>query len=101
MQIIWSVEADFTFNKELDFIYSKWTINEVNNYIYLVEKFIDSLKKGVLKGKVLNNNMRSFVISKQTTLFFTYNEDRKVIKLLLFWNNTQNPKKLKKILERL
>lgn len=101
MQIIWSVEANYTFNKELDFIYNKWTINEVNDYIYLVEKFINNLKKGVLKGKILPNNMRSFVISKQTTLFFTYDEDRNVIKLLLFWNNTQNPKKLKKILENL
>lgn len=73
----------------------------MNDYIYLVEKFIDNLKKGVLKGKILPNNMRSFVISKQTTLFFTYDEDRNVIKLLLFWNNTHNPKKLKKILENL
>ena len=60
MQIVWSVESDYTFNKELDFIYNKWTINEMNDYICLVEKFIDNLKKGVLKGRVLPNNMRSF-----------------------------------------
>ena len=41
-------------------------------------------------------NLRSFVISKQTTLFFSVNKKDNVINLILFWNNKENPKKLKK-----
>jgi len=45
--------------------------------------------------------MKSFVISKQTTLFFDYKKEKGIIELLLFWNNSQNPKELKKILRKL
>lgn len=75
MNVIWSVEAKVTYNKELEFIFSKWSISEVAKFIHLVEEFVEKLKNGILRGKRLNNNMRSFVISKQTTLFFEYNED--------------------------
>jgi len=99
MKVIWSIEGRNSYNKELEFIFEKWNINEVEKFIILVDKFVKQLKTGVLKGKHLfNNNLRSFVISKQTTVFFDYHKDKGLIELLLFWNNSQDPKELKKTL---
>ena len=43
--------------------------------------------------------MRSFVISKQTTIYFDVFEDIQTIELLLFWNNKDNPKELENFLQ--
>jgi len=57
MNVIWSVEAKVTYNKELEFIFSKWSISEVAKFIHLVEEFVEKLKNGILRGKRLNNNI--------------------------------------------
>lgn len=96
MTVIWTKHAKFSFNEELEFIVKKWNEKEVEGFIQLVDDFIKKLKTGILQGKISpKTNIRSFVISKQTTLFFTINENSKTIVLLLFWNNLKDPKNLK------
>ncbi len=100
MKVIWSTEAKLSYYQELDFIYKKWNKKEVEKFIKLIDEFVKNLEIGILQGKNLhNNNLRSFVISKQTTIFFDYHKDKELIELLLFWNNSQNPKELKNMLE--
>ncbi len=66
----------------------------------LVDDFVKKLESGIIEGKVSEkSNLRSFVISKQTILYFDYFEDIKTIELLLFWNNNDDPKVLKKLLK--
>lgn len=102
MKIIWSAEAKITYFRELEFIHKKWNIKEVKKFISLVDDFIKDLKTGIIQGKTLHNkNLRSFVISKQTTIFFDYHKNKKIVEILLFWNNSQNPKELKKIISKL
>ncbi|MFK7833983.1 MAG: hypothetical protein AB8B52_11945 [Winogradskyella sp.] len=87
--------AELTFAKTLEFISEKWSISEVNNFIDLVDDFVQKIESGIIKGKISQTtNMRFFVISKQTTLFFDVHDDIKTVELLLFWNNKENPKKL-------
>mgnify|MGYP006159640547 CR=1 FL=1 len=60
--------------------------------------FIKKLESGILQGRVLSKTtIRSFVISRQTTEYFDLFENTQTIELLLFWNNKDNPKKLKNI----
>lgn len=62
----------------------------------LTDAFIEKLESGIIEGKISKStNIRSFVISKQTTLYFEVHKDIKIIELLLFWNTKQNPKKIK------
>ena len=95
MKIVWSENARLSYAEELEYIAKKWTINEVTDFMDLVEGFTSKLKTGTIEGRISpKTNIRSFVISKQTTLFFDVNEAQGMIEILLFWNNKMNPKEL-------
>ncbi len=98
-EIFWTDEAYRTYDEELDFINKKWSVTEVIKFDKLVDEFIHILKTGVLQGKQFSNsNIYFFVISKQTTIYYSvYNFETK-IDLLLFWNNKKNPNYLEKFL---
>jgi len=99
MKVIWTPTAELSFARELERISKKWSNAEIVHFINIVDQFIHQLESGVIEGRVSKmTNLRSFVISKQTTLFFDYFEDEKTLELLLFWNNRVDPKKLKKFL---
>ncbi|MDQ5929743.1 MAG: hypothetical protein QG594_1524 [Bacteroidota bacterium] len=96
-EIFWTDLANLTYEKELDFIFKKWNRKEVMNFMDLVDDFVKKIESGFILGKISKRkNIRSFVISKQTTIFFQVHEDKMEIELLLFWNNKMNPKKLPK-----
>jgi len=42
-------------------------------------------------GKPLENNIREITIHKNTSVFYEVNEEDKIIKILLFKENRQNP----------
>lgn len=100
MNVIWTPNAELSFAKELENISKKWTVTEVIHFMDLLDNFIEKLESGIIQGKrSTTTNIRSFVISKQTTLFFDVFEDTQTVELLLFWNNKDNPKKLRKLLK--
>jgi plasmid stabilization system protein ParE len=98
--ILWLHEAEISYYEEVDFIFRKWNIVEVENFIALVYDFLETLSQkptiGIYSKKF---DTYSFVISKQTTLFYKVIENELKIELLLFWNNKQNPKLLEKFLK--
>lgn len=97
MKVIWTPNAELSFTKELEFIDKKWSSNEVLNFIDLVDNFLLKLEKGIIQGKISkSSNIYSFVISKQTTIYFDVLKEFNTIQILLFWNNTQDPNKLVK-----
>ncbi len=99
MKVVWTDTAELSYFKELNFIAEKWNNREVKKFMMLVDEFVEKLENKTLQGKILSHwNMRSFVISKQTTLFFNYFEKSDIIELLFFWNNSQNPMELENIL---
>ncbi|AXG71979.1 hypothetical protein KORDIASMS9_04237 [Kordia sp. SMS9] len=99
MNVIWTPTAELSYAKELDKINKKWSVNEIMDFMNLVDDFVKKLESGIIEGKVSQKtNLRSFVISKQTTLYFDAFEDTQTIELLLFWNNKDNPKELKEFL---
>ncbi len=99
MKVVWTNLATKSFEEELNFIATKWSFKEVNNFIDLVDEFIKNLENGILLGKIsVKTNIYSFVLSKQTSVFFDYHEETAIIEVLLFWNNQKNPTTLKKLL---
>jgi len=97
--IIWSTLAEITFSDEIEFIFEKWNQIEVDKFDDLVRENLKRLSKNPLIGnQKLNEQVFSLVISKQTTLYYSFSEKEKTINLILFWNNKQNPKLLDKVL---
>ena len=65
--IDWTLTTELTYYKEIEFILSKWSYDEVEKFIELVEDKIQVLSSGKMTGKPSNiKGVRILVISKQT-----------------------------------
>jgi hypothetical protein len=84
---------------ETEFIFSKWNYNEVEKFTVLVNENLIRLSKNPNIG-VYNKKFKQYylVISKQTTLFYNFTIQTKIIELHLFRNNQKNPEELNKLL---
>lgn len=97
--IHWSKLAELTFSEEMDFIFEKWNQKEVDKFGLLVQNCLQSISENPKIGKnESENQVYSFVISKQTTIYFKISEIELRIDLILFWNNKKNPILLDKYL---
>ncbi|PQJ74191.1 type II toxin-antitoxin system RelE/ParE family toxin [Polaribacter gangjinensis] len=98
MEINFTTSANISFEDEIDFIFRKWNLDEVEKFINLVDDFIINLSKNPYLGKKSNKRaIRVFVISKQTTIIYKVYEDLNKIDIIYFWNNKRNPKEMKKL----
>lgn len=99
MKINFTSTADASFEDEVDFIFRKWNITEVEKFIDLVDDFTEKLSENPYLGKKSEKkDIRLFVLSKQTTVIYKVYEDLEQIDLIFFWNNKMNPKEFKKYL---
>lgn len=98
--IIWQPTALNTYVEEVDFIFLKWNFKEVQKFHDLVIENLERLSKNPEIGTFNNKfNTCSIVLSKQTTLYYNFNSDTKIIDLYAFWNNLKNPDDLSKLLK--
>lgn len=99
MKINFTSTADVSFEDEVDFIFRKWNITEVEKFIDLVDDFTEKLSENPYLGKKSEKkDIRVFVLSKQTTVVYKVYKDLEQIDLIFFWNNQMNPKELEKYL---
>lgn len=98
--IIWQPTALNTYVEEVDFIFLKWNFKEVQKFQDLVIENLERLSKNPEIG-IFNNKFRTYslVLSKQTTLYYNFNSNTKIIDLYAFWNNLKNPDDLSKLLK--
>lgn len=102
MKIIITPLAQLTFFDEQDYILTKWNKIEVEKFIDLVASQVELLSKGLVVGsKIKNTNVREWVISKQTSVFYRINNSQNELTIILFWNHQQSPSRLNQILKRL
>lgn len=96
----WDLIAINSLAEESEFILKKWNFSEVQKFHILVGLSLEQLSINPTIG-VYNSvfEVYSLVISKQTTLYYSLNEENKTIELHVFWNNLKNPKKLHKLLK--
>lgn len=94
MKISWSEKAEEDFEQNIIFLLDRWNENVAQSFTsetVLVLKIISKTPKVFQKNKKLN--VHFVPITKQVTLF--YEIQKKQIILLRFWNNFQNPRKIK------
>ena len=99
-EINWEPLSEITFAEEMDFILRKWNKLEMDKFALLFEENLIRISITPTIGNFKSEfNCYSIVISKQTTLFYKIIEEKSQIDLVLFWNNSQNPNLLTKLLK--
>jgi plasmid stabilization system protein ParE len=95
----WQPISVYTFFAEIDFILLKWNAKEAQKFKDLVDENLLRLSNDPLIG-IYKNELKiySILISKQTTLYYYFDENTKIIDLYVFWNNSKNPADLIKLL---
>jgi plasmid stabilization system protein ParE len=98
-KVYWTSHATLTYAEEIEFIFEKWNLKEVEKFILLIDDFIRKISTFPFIGrKFIKRDIYSFVVSKQTTVFYKLRPDEQRIDLLFFHNNKRNPDYLMKVL---
>jgi len=96
-KIEWSQKAQGTFGEILNYLAKEWSEKEVAAFVERVEKKLALIRQfprlGV-PGKIKRNTFRT-VVHKRVTLVYFFKPVKKEIVLVTFWNNWQNPEKLR------
>ena len=95
--ILWSNEAELTFDKNIKYLKENWTNKEIISFIKKVNYIISQIEKNPLMYMASSKSrfIRKAQINKYIILYFRYYVSRKEIVLLSFWHSKQNPQKLK------
>lgn len=95
VQIIWTELARLEYWENIEYLEREWTLNDVYSFMDKTGDLIGLLAKKNLTFKPTNyEGIFQVTVTKQITLFYRILEN-KDIELLRFWNNYQEPKKLK------
>ena len=96
-EIVWTSKALTSYINNIKYLQDKWTEKEVSNFIYEVEKKLNTLAGQPLIGIIRSKrytSIRQTVINKRVLLIYRVKTSAKKIELLRFWNTYQDPRKL-------
>jgi plasmid stabilization system protein ParE len=96
-EIVWTKKADESYKKNIKYLEENWSEKVIEGFINKTDKQLaliaDFPYSAIATPK--SKNLRKILIVKQISCFYSINENKKRITVHLFWNNYQNPKKLK------
>ncbi len=95
MKVIWTEKAEETFHQNIAYLEEKWTQSVIDDFIEKTDESILAISNHPLVFPVVRKKKRvhKCLVVKQISLFYRVVGDE--IYLVTFWNNFQNPKKLK------
>ena len=94
-EIVWSDNAQKTFDGVIDYLQKEWTEKEIIKFIRLVNAKFEVLRTFPKIGVLIKKNIYVTIINKKVSLFYKYSSTKKEVILILFWDTQQNPKALK------
>lgn len=93
-QVIWTPEAELTFELILDYLEGKWTQREIVAFIEATERVVDFIKEHPrMFRKTSMLNVHEALITSHNLLIYKVYPTR--IDLLTFWDTRQHPRKKK------
>jgi hypothetical protein len=97
MDIIWSAKARITYFNVLDYLENNWTKKEIIWFNRKTELVINVVKRNpeIFPLSLKFKNIRKAIIDKNNSFFYEINKKDNKIYLLTFFDNRQNPEKLK------
>lgn len=92
-KIIWSPEAEKTFEEIINYLEINWSEKEIRKFVSETEKIIFLLQQNpfLFRGSE-KENVYEALIGKQNLLLYQIIENSKKVELLSFWDARQNPK---------
>ncbi|HUH33032.1 MAG TPA: type II toxin-antitoxin system RelE/ParE family toxin [Daejeonella sp.] len=95
-KVIWSNKAEVSFSNTIDYIHEHWSPREALKLIARTDEVITIIAKHpyLFKEYRPNPSIRHGILHKNTTMFYRVMEESKTILIMLFWNNSRNPKSL-------
>lgn len=96
-KIIFSSRSKFQLDSLLDYLEIRFSVSTKKKFVLKLDKVIVIIQKDPETFSKSNSNkaIRKCVISKQTTLYYRYNNQE--IRLLSLFDTRQNPTKINKI----
>jgi plasmid stabilization system protein ParE len=98
--IIWMPNAISSYIKIIHYLQINWTQKEIESFQLLSEEKILNISYhphlGIAKN-YKNPDIRYTLVHKRVALIYRHDQFKNKIELLLFWNTSQNPKKIKKV----
>lgn len=96
-KVIFSKNAQFNLEDLLEYLKYNFSLRIQTKFIEKLNKVIFLIKKDPEIFPITNKNFnfRRCVLSKQTTIYYTFNDQE--INVLSFFDTRQNPKKINKI----
>jgi len=97
MEVIWSEKARITYFKVMDYLQENWTRKEMIQFSNKTEIVIKAITKNPLMfiSSSRHRNIHKAIIDKNNSLFYQVDKKNNKIYLLTFFDNRQNPNKLK------
>ncbi len=99
MNVVWTSLAKKSYNQNIEFLLELWNLKIAQDFILEVETTMHLIKTNpnCFEKWNLNSAFRKGFVHENVS--FYYKVHPKEIVVYLFWNNLQNPKKLKKLLQ--
>lgn len=95
VQIIWTTIAKNDYWRNIEYLESEWTLQDVYKFVDKTDDLIELLtRQNLIFKSTKYKDVYQVPVTKQITLYYKILESDKV-ELLRFWNTYQNPKKLK------
>ncbi|QGY46584.1 type II toxin-antitoxin system RelE/ParE family toxin [Maribellus comscasis] len=97
MEVIWSSQAKITWFNILDYLDKNWTKREIKQFIQRTEIIIRTIKKnpGIFPNSLRYKNVKKAVVDKNNSFFYQVDKKEQKIYILTFFDNRQNPERLK------
>ena len=95
-KIIWSAEAYKTFTQNIEYLKEQWSEREIEKFTKRLNEVLIRINEypEVYPPSQKNKEIRKAKLNKYITLYFSYDDVRKEIYLVTFWNIKQDPRKL-------
>ncbi len=97
MEVIWSARAKITYFNVLDYLGKHWTRKEMIQFSQRTDIVIRAIRKnpGIFSYSVRHKNIQKAIVDKNNSFFYQVDLKKKRIYLLTFFDNRQNPARLK------
>jgi plasmid stabilization system protein ParE len=93
--IVWSPLASKDYEENIEFLLQRWTTKEAIHFIEVTDSVLNIIEKVPMTFRSTGyKDIRAAVIVPQITLYYQL-LDNGDVSLIRFWNNYQDPTKLK------